>query len=305
MKWNFLFAFLICSFALVINVCSIVVLYKTKTLNKTRFYFLVLLLSISDSTISIHYILHTVFNYMDDGSDTYLYGCMIFKQAIGGTFGFSIFQILMICLERLHATFTSEIKILRKLTSNTTVGLAFFMFPIFNIIPLIIEMQNGPHPCVVDYSARPLYVISVDCPVILCLCLIISIYFVVIVRIVKKQRKVLDNTFAISIAQQNTLKRMKRNAVTLGIIILVTSISFFPREMIAIWVSLTGKTEGKLHLMILGNHLTLINPLIDPIIYILRFKQIRDLLLCACKSRTAPVTLINVRPIESSSILRF
>ena len=295
MEWNFIFAFIFCSLAVLINICAISILYKTKKINRSRFYFLTLLLSISDATVAVYYLLHTIINYLNTGSDAFLYGCILLKHVIGGAFGFSLFQTVMICLERLQATFVTKKKILRKLTSNKTVGMMFVVFQIYTFAPFIVAVVNGPEPCTVDYTKRSLYVLTIDIPILLCLCFVVCLYTVVILRVMKKQRsvgQVLDTSKTHQTSQ--SLRKLKRNMVTLGILVGITSVTFVPREIIAFYAS-SVEAPGKLlmQLLLISNYLPLINPLIDPLVYVLRFQEISRLFRCPCDSNSViPINVI-------------
>lgn len=298
MQWNFVYAFMICSICFITNICAICILCTMKKLRKSRFHFLVLFLSISDSCIALQFIIHSVINYINTGTDGYLYGCMILKHSIGGTIGFSEIQTLLICFERLHATFNREVKTLKKITSNASVVISFLLCQLYTFIPLIIEVSYGPQPCTVAYTTRRLYVLTLDVPLLFSAVTIVFVYSIVICRI--KRRKILvvnSMTSAEIIKKKNAMMRMKVNIITIGIIITVTFISVFPREIIAIYCTFSEQTEFVLNLVLVGNYLTLLNPLIDPIIYIARFKEVRDMV--RCKRFVTPATTIQVLPTSS------
>ena len=123
---KFSFAYCVISFlCIVFGVFAILALIKTNTLRKSRFKSLVFLLSISDIAIGVLIIIHAVVANLYTNTNGYMYGCMILKHLISGTYGFSDFQVLVICMERLNSTFTTDVKFIRKLTCNVTVGIAF------------------------------------------------------------------------------------------------------------------------------------------------------------------------------------
>lgn len=298
--WKFVYGFSICFLSIITNGYAIHILSTTKQLKKSRFHFLVLLLSISDLSVVSLYTVHHFVNYFNTGADMYLYGCMILKHSVGGSIGFSQIQTLMICIERLHATFSVNVKFLKYITTNIAISVAFLMSQLYTFIPAIIEIVNGPQPCTVEYTARYMYVLTLDVPLLFSALSIIALYIIVIRRICKQQIMIIDQSKPIELCKRNNaLKRKKMNIITLGIIVLVTSIAIIPRELIAFYSIIVEQTESVLQLVLIGNHLTLINPLIDPIIYVLRFKEVRDRIICRKTSASMKITRITVVPSSS------
>lgn len=300
MRWNFVYAFAICSFAAVINLCAIGILRSNSKLKKSRFHTLVLYLSISDCFIAVQYIFHTLFNYLDEGAAVTLYGCMVFKHSLGGTIGFSEWQTLMICLERLQATFPHGKPLLKKLTSNRSVGISFVVCQLYTFLPLIYEMTQGPQPCHVSYTTKLTYVISLDVPLLSYYFMIVVLYIIVIWRIAQRNKRWTaeenSTNFARTKRRIDAMKRMKMNMLTLGIIITVTSLAILPRELSAIVSIFVDHNELLLQFVLIGNYATLLNSLIDPLIYVIRIKEVRDKVTCSARrNRVVPIN-ISVQP---------
>jgi hypothetical protein len=68
---------------------------------------------------------YNINNYNKHGGDAYLLQCMAITNIIGGTVLSSLLQTLLICLERLNATYPIKLKILEALTGNKAVGICF------------------------------------------------------------------------------------------------------------------------------------------------------------------------------------
>jgi hypothetical protein len=96
----------ICSVCLILNSISILILVTTTKLTKSRFKTLVVFLSLSDAATGAEFLTHVVLNSFNYGQDSILYACLVLKHLIAGTVAFSLYQTLLICLDRLNATFT-------------------------------------------------------------------------------------------------------------------------------------------------------------------------------------------------------
>lgn len=299
-----MYAFVVCSFATVMNLCAIGILLNNKKLKKSRFHTLVLYLSISDCCIAVHYIVHSVFNYLDDGASITQYGCMVLKHCIGGTVGFSEWQTLMICLERLHAMYPHEKPLLKKLTSDRSVIISFIVCQLYTFLPLIYEITYGPQPCHVSYTTKITFVLSIDIP-LMCYYLSIVILYAVLLRqiITKSKNRVADNTSILSMkTKHEAMKRMRMNMLTLGIIIAVTSVSIIPRELGAVFSLFMENDDIILRIVMIGNYTALINPLVDPVIYVIRIKEVRDKVACLSFRNQIHPQNINVRAYEQQNL---
>lgn len=71
-----------------------------------------------------------------------------------------------------------------------------------------------------------------------------------------------------------------QNALTLGMIILLTVIATLPRTITGMYSYAVGGSEKAISVMWLTNKIMLVNPLVDPFIYIFRIKRCRDRLTC-------------------------
>ena len=86
--------------------------------------------------------------------------------------------------------------------------------------------------------------------------------------------------------QSHRIKRLKLNILTLGLIIIVLSVAVLPRIIIAI----SGPTKSGNY----GNIMLMIPPLLNHIIYILRFVEFRDMIKPKCCHNVATRTNIEM-----------
>jgi hypothetical protein len=184
MKW--IFIIMICTILLIVHACSIIVLVKSKQVSKNRFVSFALYLSLSDVFMMGEYIWHTMINHHHDGSNTYLYLCMLVKHLIAGTVLFSLLQVLFICLERLNATIRTPSRILKSMTSYITghtlqnptkaVGIALVLIHLYVLIRYFVGMSFGPRPCTGEYNIQKSLPIYIDTPCFVLILLIVMCY---------------------------------------------------------------------------------------------------------------------------------
>lgn len=278
-------AIIICSVCMILNTASVFILATTKKLKNSRFKSLVLFLSVSDLSTGIEFLSHVVLNIFNKGQEPVLYTCLVLKHLICGTVTFSLFQTLMICLERLNATSRVKNRLLRKLTQIRSVIISFVVIHVYSLLHLAYDVTRGPRPCSVSSTANMSFVLVVDIPVGLLILLIIIVYSVVIVRIVNQHKKV-QNMATITTRNNNksAVRLMHRNVSTLGAIICVTLVANVPRCVTAFCSLYTGPTTNTLRWLKISNHFLLLNPVFEPVIHVLRIREFRERFMCtSCK----------------------
>ncbi|CAG2244670.1 unnamed protein product [Mytilus edulis] len=192
-------------------------------------------------------------------------------------------QTLLICLERLNATFTMKKRLLVHLTSNKCVVLCFILSHFIAVLMFGVETIGGPVPPDPKNTATPLIVFSFDIPFVFITVSIISVYGVVVYRITHAQRNVQTSELsAIQFAKKtrDTLI-MRKRVITLGVIIALVLLAFLLRSAAVLYFYTVNEYEIDDTVFIICNNVfILLNPLLDPVIYILRIKKYRDHLRC-------------------------
>lgn len=174
MKW--IFIIMICTILLIVHACSIIVLVKSKQISKNQFVSFALYLSLSDAFMMGEYIWHTMINHHHDGSNTYLYLCMLVIHLIAGTVLFSLLQVLFICLERLNATIRTPSRTLKSMTSNIAVGIALVLIHLYVLIRYFVGISFGPRPCTGEYNIQKSLPLYIDTPCFVLILLIVMCY---------------------------------------------------------------------------------------------------------------------------------
>lgn len=295
---KFYFVYCVISFlCIVFGVFAIIALIKTNTLRKSRFKSLVFLLSISDIAIGVLIIIHAVVANLNTNTNGYMYGCMILKHLLSGTYGFSDFQVLVICMERLNSTFTTDVKFIRKLTCNVTVGIAFVSSQVYSLICFSIMLYIRPYPCDIWYLTNTIFVATNDIPHVFLMCASVGLYIAVIIRLLQQHYQI-SSSIAGYRPNNCIRKRLRRNMATLGMIVMVTILSILPREIVVLYSSFGKRVEFVS--MAVSSGLILLIPVVNPLIYVLRFKEVRNLLMCRCNPNA--VVTINVLPVPHDPV---
>lgn len=280
------FIFPIISFAcVVLNICSLVILYRTLNLQKRRFNCLVLYLSISNTLIGLQALGSAVnYGFVSQGNTTARYTCGIFGIFLRATALFSMYQVFLICVERLNATYTSVKKLMTVLTSDRSVVVGFFLIHCYPVTIWVYNIFQSPPRCVV--IPTPLLFVSMDLPVILTMISIGVLYALVIRRLVIQNKTFITTNIPPSQAENRRSKMatMKRYVITLGIIVALNIAIVLPRFSAVVTTLVTGNAEGNSQMLLICTNLLILNPLLDPVIYLLRIRTFRQRLLC-CKAR--------------------
>ncbi|CAC5424621.1 F2RL1 [Mytilus coruscus] len=298
MKWVFIVA--LCITLFVVHVFAAVALAKTRELTKNRFFRLGLFLIISDACVMVEYAWHTLAmntnNYNTDGA--HQGQCLVLKHFIPAAIQSSLSLTILMCLQRLNATLRTPKQILKVLTSDIAIGLGFLFPHIYFLCRCILEFVDKTQrvqfpPCAPKYNTQKRFLLFADVPNSLFVAVIAICYVVVILRIIRNRRQVnvIGNLSDLQLQQKKKAAlRMRYNIITLSCIIMVTACSMLPRTLYGLYTNLTGTTNEEI--VRVTNNLLLLNPLVDPFIYIFSIKEVRRQLKCRCFQliRTVPET---------------
>ena len=170
-------AIIVCSICAFLNIIAIITLSMSKKTKKCVFKRLVLCLSISNLELVFGISFHLMVFLIDNGQPYLTYICLVLKHLISGAFMFSLFQCLLVCFERLNATFTTRKKYLHNLSSNKAIGLGFVFINIAVVIDLGFDIWRGlQYRCYVPDALNVGYVVVEDVPTALMCSLTIFIY---------------------------------------------------------------------------------------------------------------------------------
>jgi len=272
---------------IILNACSLVILFRTIILKKKTFFRLLMLLSISDIMIGLEALLHGTiikrFIPLDQNKKEYV--CAILTSLSIATWLFSLFQVCIICIERFNATLKTPRTTLTHMTSNLFIGLGFVVFHLYPIVFRIFEFSQHAPSC--DTAPTTLQIFLLDIPAVLLVTVIVALYIIVIIRILRQHNKIHGTSPVINIgSHQNqpsmAYKRMKKNVLTLGIIISISIIAIAPRAIASITSLIMGNNPENIRSVLITTRLMILNPILDPIIYVLRMKKFRQQLACVC-----------------------
>ncbi|VDI01540.1 Hypothetical predicted protein [Mytilus galloprovincialis] len=288
--------FVVVTAILLFHGCSMYVSTTSKELKKNRFLVLSMYLSLSDSALGLEFIYHNILVFMNSQGVTFQYQCLMIQHLAGGTIMSSLIQTLLICIERLNATFTIQKDILVFVCSNKGVLLYFILCHCIALLRFGIATVDGPVPCEPKNTATTILLFSHDIP---CLCIVVAIVFcygVVVYRMIRLQNFAQASSMTDSQVAKKKAKaiRTRKNVVTLGLIIAVSLVAVLPRSMLAFYFYMgnTSAITGTL-IMIINNFFILLNPVLDPVIYVLRIKKYRQYLRCKCLKKNAVSDLTN------------
>lgn len=287
-----------------LNATSLVILCRTINLKKVRFHCLVLYLSISDTLMGL-YILIIIINYrfVATNDRTSIYICTFFGSLTRATSIFSMYQVLLICLERLNATYNATNSCLKKMTSDLAVAVGFVVLHAYPLVFWIYESQMTEPTCAIMPTTVQL--ISLDIPAILLTSATVVLYCLIIRRIISHHKKIQSTTQQgqqYSISTSNRVINMRRNVMTLGIIVVCSALIVSPRSI----ASVTSLIMGRQFALVLSvsTYMMVLNPVIDPIIYVLRIKRFRKRIKCYCCVASTNIELDSTIPTASTATSR-
>ncbi|CAC5358858.1 unnamed protein product [Mytilus coruscus] len=248
------------------------VLNKSSKLRKSRFEKLVLHLSISDIIFLVEVITYILLKEFDIGLDiSYKYACLTVRNLTAGTYIFSLFQCFLICLERLNATFVVDKTAIRGITSGKGVVIGCIICHLGSVLQTVIEIllfQTSLSVC--NTSASSIKTALVIPMTLLCICIIL-IYLIIVVRIYNRQNQHPGSSRNTMTAKM-TIKAFK----TLSVVMSITLIANIPSCIISLYSEFFGRTETISRWIVYCNTLVIVNPLLDPIIYVFRLEDFRD-----------------------------
>ncbi|VDI47568.1 Hypothetical predicted protein [Mytilus galloprovincialis] len=303
MKWGFILGLCITLFG--VHIFAAVALAKTGQLAKKRFFRLAYFLIISDACMVIEYAWHTI---LMNTNDFYTDGphqdqCLVLMHLLPASILSSLFMTLLMCLQRLNATYSAPKRILTILTSNIAIILGFLFSHVYFLSRCVLEfirkVQRVQFPCAPNYNTQKRFLLFADTPNASFATFIACSYLVLILRIFRK-RKPMNGTKSLSELQiqqeRKAALRIRYNMITLSCIIIVTAISILPRTSYGLYINFNGTIDDDIVRAL--NNLLLLNPLVDPIIYIFRIKEVRCQLIRRCRSnKTTPLGL----PMQSAN----
>ncbi|CAC5381812.1 unnamed protein product [Mytilus coruscus] len=306
MKWAFILG--LCFILFGVHIFAAVALAKTQKLAKNGFFRLAFFLIISDACLMIEYAWHTI---VMNTNDFYTHGghqdqCLVLVHFIPAAIQSSLLMTILMCLQRLNATFRTPKQMLKILTSDIAIGLGFLFSHIYFLVRGVLEfldkIQRVEFPCGPKYKTQKRFLLFVDVPNALFVAMIAFCYVVVILRIIRNRRQVnvIGNLSNLQLQQKNkAVLRMRYNMITLTSIIIVTAVSILPRTLYGLYANFTDTINEEI--VRATNNLLLLNPLVDPFIYIFRIKEVRRQLICRCwqTSRTALATTA-IRPVNAT-----
>lgn len=263
----------------VLNIVCIVVLLKSPELKKSRFHCLTLGLTVGDFLTTILVVVLLANNCLETIGLHVPYLCMILSSLVYCSIVFSLFQILFICIERYFATTVTAdrtSKLPKRLMQKKVMVLIFLLPLFFKIFINAFELQED---CVDSFHSS-MYIYLTEIPIIICLIVIVCLYINIIARLRKLWVRVscADGVLP-EFHYTQRIKRLKINIFTLGFLLIVLVIGLVPRSIVA----LMGN-QGK------GNYANttwILSPLLNPIIYILRFTEFRERIKKTCCSYKA------------------
>ncbi|CAG2230247.1 unnamed protein product [Mytilus edulis] len=205
------------------------------------------------------------------------------------------------CLHRLNATFTRPNRVLSTLTSNIAIGLGFVLVHVYVGVRCLFELLHPhvPLPCDPLYNTQKDFLLFVDVPNAIVVSLIACCYIVVICRIRMKKYLVMEITTLSEtqiLQQRKASLRLRYNTITLSCIIVVTACAILPRTIYGLFINVSDNINDEI--IKATNNLILMNPLVDPFIYIFRIKEIRSQFVIRCfrSNKTTPTTITTTTP---------
>ena len=275
----------------VLNVCALVILCTTKNLKRNRFNCLVLYLSVSDTAIGVQTFIKFTINSFAEG-EIQKYICSVLGTFSTATTLFSMYQVLLICIERLNATYSVPNTHLKRVTSDRAVIFGFLLFQFYPLAICVYEIVTNETLCFILPTV--VNITSIDTPIVAMTTVIIILYILTLLRIKKQQNKIRELTET----ALNRIERMKRNMITLGIIVFVTVTILVPRPIAAI-IAFSAQNQMSRSMLKISTYLLVLNPIVDPLIYVFRIKTFRQRLFCCHTMPRQQIIITQATPYNS------
>jgi len=263
-------------FAVALNICCIVVLCKSKSLQENRFYVLTIYLSITDLGTSLAATVMSLW-IMSDTSTFAPYACILIFGALIAMIMCAMYQTLLICIHQLFVVFEIHSSFFNKMCTKCGIFAVYTLIHIY-VITLYFSYCNLSatkclHANIVGSNEHKI-VLWIDLVVLLLTGAILIIYSIVIGLVVRRHNQVQS-------ISENTAKKLKSYGLTLGIIIVVGFVSVLPASCYSLSLLLNPGFVSYATRR-LANNMYLIKPLLDPIIYVFRIRKFRRYLICMC-----------------------
>ncbi|CAC5416356.1 OLFR [Mytilus coruscus] len=261
-----------------LNIIFMVVLFRSHSLRNSRFHFLTLCLSIGDFLTMILTFALLLNSLLEELKLHVHYLCRLLSLLVYCSVLFSLCQTLLICVERYLATSVTNNLRRNVLAQKKLILLLFVLCVLYTSVLLGLggfSLQSG---CLGNQYTS-LHMIFSEVPLILLFIAITVIYIITAVRI--KQiitRVTFINNDTSSLQLSRRIIRLKINLFTLGLVLLILAISVVPRVAVA----LIGQSQNGN----VGNVTLVIPPIFNPIIYCIRFVEVRNMLKPNCICRT-------------------
>ncbi|CAG2195551.1 MC2R [Mytilus edulis] len=281
---------------------------ENSKISEEQIFRLAFYLIITDACLMIEYVWMVITMNINELSidGPHQYHCIVMVHLSPAAILCSLLMTFYMCLHRLNATFTIPNRVLSALTSSIAIGLGFLFVHVYVLFRCVLELLSTrvPLPCDPLYNTQKSFLLFVDVPNAIFVSLIACCYIVVIWRIRKKQYLVMEiaTLSEEQIKQQRKASlRMRYNMITLGCIIVVTACSILPRTVYGLYINVSDNINPEI--VRATNNLLLINPLVDPFIYIFRIKEIRSQFARRCfrSNKTMPTTITTTQPATAST----
>ena len=267
-------------FIALLNVTCIAALLKSVKLQKSRFHFLTLCLSVGDFSTIMFVIILLTNSALETFGWNLSYLCSISSSFAYCSVLFSLFQALSICIERYFATSVKNRipKLLSKIFMTKKMMLAFYFICVLYTITILygngFTFKNG---CAENqYSSE--YFLFKELPLVILFLSTIILYGIIMKRLRQMLTRVSPGNQIISeLHYAQRLMRLKMNIITLGLLLVTLTFGVLPRIILA----LSGPAQSGNY----GNICLLLSPMFNPIIFVLRFPEFRNILKPRCCTR--------------------
>lgn len=270
------YSIIVMLFAVTLNICCIVALCKSKSIQENRFYVLTIYLSITDLGTSLAATVMAMF-LMSDTSNVVPCVCILIIGVLIAMIMCAMYQTLLICIHQLFVVFEIHSSLFNKMCTRCGIFAVYTLIHIY-VITLYFSYSNlSARKCLhanLIGSNEHKIVLWIDLVVLLLTGAILIIYSIVIGLVVRRHNQVQS-------ISENTAKKLKSYGITLGIIIAVGFVSVLPASCYSLSLLLNPGFVSY-YTRRLANNMYLVKPLLDPIIYAFRFRKFRRFLVCMC-----------------------
>ncbi|CAG2236840.1 ADOR [Mytilus edulis] len=177
------------------------------------------------------------------------------------------------------------------MTNTITIGICFLGMQALSIITFTfttntVHDPHEPNGCQPKLTITKETFIKFDVPNGVLIFLIAICYIIVMVRMKERQKQtiVLKQLTKTQLDRQNkAIMKMRKNVTTLTCLVLVSFFAILPRTIYGMYCQYSE--ESSPDVITITNNMLLINPLLDPFVYVFRIREFRDRLKCKCLQR--------------------